>query len=62
MKGLNIEKLIVILSEKMLYKEICSLSIRSNDQLANVLPKSLKRPQLEFIWFKLGTHNLYSPT
>ncbi|BAT89033.1 hypothetical protein VIGAN_05270400 [Vigna angularis var. angularis] len=47
--------------EKLLTKEICTEFIGSNDQLADVLTKSLRGPQTEFICFKLGTYNLYAP-
>jgi len=37
----------------------CTECVRSNDQLADVLTKSLEGPQIEFICSKLGTYNLY---
>ncbi|XP_052728811.1 secreted RxLR effector protein 161-like [Vigna angularis] len=47
--------------EKLLTKEICTEFIGSNDQLADVLTKSLRGPRIEFICSKLGTYNLYAP-
>jgi len=47
--------------EELLTKEICTKFVRSNDQLANVFTKSLREPQIEFIYSKLGTYNLYAP-
>jgi len=48
--------------EKLLSKGICIKLFGSNDQLANVLTKFLKGPQIEFICSKLGTYNFYAPT
>jgi len=42
-------------------KEICTEFVGSNDQLANVLTKSLRGPRIEFICSKLGSYNLYAP-
>jgi len=47
--------------EKLLAKEICTEFVGSNDQLANMLTKSLREPRIEFICSKLGTYNLYAP-
>ena len=47
--------------EKLLTKEICIEFVGSNDQLADVFTKSLRGPQIEFIFSKLGTYNLYAP-
>ena len=46
--------------EKLLTKEICTEFIWSNDQLADVLTKSLRDPRIEFICSKLSTYNLYA--
>jgi len=45
----------------MLSKEVCTEFVESNDQLADVLTKSLRRPQIQLIYSKLGTYNLYAP-
>jgi len=45
--------------EKLMTKEICTKFVRSNDQLAYLLIKSLRGPQIEFICSKLGSYNLY---
>ncbi|KOM30742.1 hypothetical protein LR48_Vigan01g029700 [Vigna angularis] len=47
--------------EKLLSKEICTEFVGSNDQLADMLTKSLRGPRIEFIGSKLGTYNLYAP-
>jgi len=48
--------------EKLMSKEINTESVGSNNQLADVLTKSLRGPRIEFICSKLGTYNLYAPT
>jgi len=48
--------------EKLLTKKICIEFVGSNDQFTNVLTKSLRGPQIEFICSKLGTYNLYDTT
>jgi len=48
--------------EKMLSKEVCTKFIGSNNQLPDVLTKSLRGPQIQFICSKLGTYNLYATT
>jgi len=60
MRRPNTLKLIVILFEKLLSKEICTEFVGSNDHLADVLPKSLRGRQIEFICSKLVTYNLYA--
>jgi len=44
--------------EKLQSKEISTEFINSNNQLASILTKSLRGPQIHFICFKLGAHNL----
>ena len=43
--------------EKVMTKEICTEFVGSNEQLADVLTKSLRGPRIEFICSKLGTYN-----
>ena len=47
--------------EKLQSKEISTEFIKSNNQLADILTKSLRGPQIHFICSKLGAHNLYAP-
>ena len=46
--------------KKLLTKKVCTEFVGSNDQLADVLTKSLRRSQIAFICSKLGTYNLYA--
>ena len=55
-KELNIEIYCHFIWEKLLSKEISTEFVGSNDQLADVLTKSLRGPQIEFIYSKLGTY------
>jgi len=48
-----------LIQEKLWFKEIYPNLVRSNDQLVDVLTKSLRQPQNEFIRSKFGTFNLY---
>jgi len=48
--------------KKMMTKDICTEFVGSNDQLVDVLTKSLRGPHIEFICSKLGSYNLYAPT
>ena len=36
--------------------------IDSNDQLANMFTKSLRRPRIKYICNKLGAYDIYAPT
>lgn len=45
--------------EKLLIKEMCVVSVGSNEQLVDVLTKSLRGLGIEFIYSKLGANNLY---
>jgi len=45
---------------KLLSREICIDFVGSNDELADVLTKSLRGPWIEYICFKLGIYNLYA--
>ena len=47
--------------EKVLSGCIATDYVRSNDQLADILTKSLRGPRIEFICNKLGAYNLYAP-
>jgi len=49
------------ISKKLLSKEICTEFVRSNYQLVDMLTKSLRGPQIEFISSKLSIYNLYTP-
>jgi len=42
-------------------KEISAEKIGSNDQLADILTKSLRVPRIQFLCSKLGTYDLYAP-
>ena len=46
--------------KKLMTKEICTEFVGSNDQLADVLTKSLRGPRIEFFCSKLGSYNLYA--
>ena len=35
--------------------------VNSNDQLADILTKALRRPRIEYICSKLGAYNMYAP-
>lgn len=48
--------------EKLLSKKISTEFVSSNDQLAYILTKPLRRQQIQFICPKLGPYNLYVPT
>ena len=47
--------------EKVLSGCIVTSYINTNDQLADILTKSLRRPRIGFICNKLGAYNLYAP-
>nr|KYP55751.1 Copia protein [Cajanus cajan]KYP55794.1 Copia protein [Cajanus cajan] len=47
--------------EKLLSKEIVTQFVTSNEQLADVMTKSLRGPLIQFLCSKLGTYNLYAP-
>nr|KYP33120.1 hypothetical protein KK1_046057 [Cajanus cajan] len=47
--------------QKWLSKELITEFISSNDQLADILTKSLRGPRIQFICSKLGAYNLYAP-
>ncbi|RDX63729.1 hypothetical protein CR513_57805, partial [Mucuna pruriens] len=54
MRGSNIEINYHFVQEKVLVKEIITEFVNSNDQLAYILTKSLRGPQIQFICSKLG--------
>jgi len=62
MKELNTKIDGHFIQEKLLTKEIYIKFVASNDQLSNVLKKSLRGPRIEFMCFKIGTYNLYTPS
>ena len=35
--------------------------VNSNDQLADILTKALRRPRIEYICNKLGAYDMYAP-
>ena len=45
--------------EKLLSKEITGF-ISFNDQLRDILTKSLRGPRIQFIYFMFGAYNLYA--
>lgn len=48
--------------EKVLYKEIITESVSSNDQLADIFTKSSRGPRIQSICSKLGAFDLYAPS
>nr|KYP55651.1 Retrovirus-related Pol polyprotein from transposon TNT 1-94 [Cajanus cajan] len=46
--------------EKLLSKEIVTKFVTSNEQLADVMTKSLRGPRIQFLCSKLGAYNLYA--
>lgn len=48
--------------EKVLSKEIITENVSSNDQLADILTKSLRGPRIQYICSKLGAFDLFAPT
>ncbi|KAL9273594.1 Retrovirus-related Pol polyprotein from transposon RE1-like protein, partial [Drosera capensis] len=48
--------------QKIESKDIDTFFVNSNDQLADILTKALKGPQIKYICSKLGFDNIYSPT
>ncbi|WVZ05061.1 hypothetical protein V8G54_018407 [Vigna mungo] len=47
--------------EKLLSKDLVTEFISSNEQLANILTKSLREPRIQFICSTLGIYDLYVP-
>ena len=47
--------------EKILSGCIVTAHISSNDQLADILTKSLRSPRIKYICNKLGAYDLYAP-
>ena len=47
--------------EKILTGCITTSHVSSNDQLADILTKSLRGPRIGFICNKLGAYDLYAP-
>nr|KYP42450.1 Copia protein [Cajanus cajan] len=47
--------------EKLLCKKIVTKFVTSNEQLADVMTKSLRGPRIQFLCSKLGAYNLYAP-
>ena len=59
MKGLNILKLIATSSKKVVAKEINTIFVNSNDQLVDMLTKSLNDPRISYIYDKFHAYNIY---
>ena len=49
------------IKEKIALGCMTTISINSNDQLANIFTKSLRGPQIKYICDKLGAFDLYAP-
>ena len=47
--------------EKILNKDIATSFVDSNDQLAEVLTKSLRGPRLSYLCNKISAYDLYAP-
>jgi len=47
--------------EKITSGEIKTKFVNSNDQLADIFTKSLRRSKIDYICNKLGAYNLYTP-
>ncbi|KOM28000.1 hypothetical protein LR48_Vigan477s002700 [Vigna angularis] len=47
--------------EKLLSKELVTEFVNSNEQLGDILTKSLRGPRIQFICSKLGAYDLYAP-
>ena len=47
--------------EKVVAKEINTLFVNSNDQLADMFTKSLRGPRISYIYDKLGAYDIYAP-
>ena len=47
--------------EKLLSKDLVTEFVGSNEQLADILTKSLRGPRIQFICSKLGAYDLYAP-
>jgi len=48
--------------EKLLSKDLITEFVSSNEQLTDILTKSLRGPRIQFICSKLGAYDLYAPT
>lgn len=48
--------------EKVLFKEVITEFVSSNDQLADIFTKSLRGPRIQNICSKLGAFELYAST
>lgn len=58
LRGPNIERDHHIIEEKILSRHIITGFVNSNDQLADVITKLLKGPQISYICDKLGAYDL----
>jgi hypothetical protein len=47
--------------DRVLSGKVITDFVGSNDQLADIFTKSLRRPRVEYICNKLGAYNKYSP-
>jgi hypothetical protein len=50
------------IKEKIVFGTICLPYVTSNEQTADILTKSLARPNFERLMVKLGMTNIYAPT
>ncbi|BAT82264.1 hypothetical protein VIGAN_03224800, partial [Vigna angularis var. angularis] len=48
--------------EKLLFKDLITEFVNSNEQFADTLTKSLRGFRIQFICSKLGAYDLYAPT
>ena len=48
--------------DKIISKEIMTSFVSSNNQLANMLTKSLRDPRIKYICDKLNAYDMYAPT
>jgi len=62
MKEPNTLKLIAtLLEKKVLFGEITTDFVNSNNQLDDVFTKFLRSPQIEYICNKFGAYDIYAP-
>ena len=62
MRELNIEIDCHFVTEKLLSKDLITEFVNSNEQLTDIITKSLRRgPRVQFICSKLGAYDIYAP-
>jgi hypothetical protein len=47
--------------EKILFRQIVTSFVNSNDQLADIFTKSLRGPRITYICNKLDAYDIYAP-